>query len=70
MKIEVLELTEIDKKERNSATIKFSLDDGSQCVCGKCDTDYHTCPFDDEMGGDGGVCNCCEYCTNECAMSV
>ncbi len=43
--------------------------------CGKEHTgrSLHKCPYDEEMSwGDysGKYCNCCSYCTRDCALSV
>jgi hypothetical protein len=42
----------------------------TKCTCG----DYnesHTCPFAEDIHGDSeSLCNCCDYCTHECAMDI
>jgi len=39
-----------------------------------CDEDYvedHTCPFAEEIDGDSETqCNCCDYCTEQCAWNI
>ena len=33
--------------------------------------DLHTCPFREEINDDSEIlCNCCEDCTDECAMEI
>ena len=43
----------------------------SLCSC-KCDevSEPHTCPYSEELGGSDELCNCCSYCTSECASDV
>lgn len=40
--------------------------------CGNKDVeDYHNCPYQSEINGDDNyTCNCCDDCSNECAMSI
>ena len=40
------------------------------CKCGADGRDEHTCPFKTEINDDGSLCNCCEGCTEECAMEI
>jgi hypothetical protein len=31
----------------------------------------HTCPYAEEIGGDSTtLCNCCSFCTGQCAMDI
>lgn len=47
------------------------VDDGSHCVCGKCEIEEHTCPFGEEIHGDyESLCNCCAYCCQQCAWEI
>jgi len=33
--------------------------------------ELHPCPFDEEINDNHDArCNCCEECTNECAMDI
>ena len=43
---------------------------GDQCTCDECEHDYHLCPFALEIDGEEKECNCCPYCTEECAQSI
>lgn len=39
--------------------------------CGKNpSSEPHLCPYDEELGSGKELCNCCEECTQECAMDI
>ena len=65
-------------KEKEMKVIKVEVenkevivDDGSKCVCGSDGLEEHSCPFSEEIHGDyDSVCNCCSYCTHQCAMDI
>lgn len=43
----------------------------SRCTCGSEKIEPHTCPFAEEIGEDfETLCDCCDYCTTECAMDI
>lgn len=42
-----------------------------KCTCKEDSIEPHTCPFSEEIYNDGVTeCNCCDYCTHQCAMDV
>lgn len=48
---------------------------GPTFVCSRCTANHesepHTCPFAEEIGNDSEtLCDCCDDCTNECAMDI
>jgi Holliday junction resolvase RusA-like endonuclease len=48
-----------------------AIDLGPKCKCGKAGKANHTCPFAVEIYDDRkSMCNCCDECAGECAMSV
>jgi hypothetical protein len=50
---------------------KEVIDDGSVCVCGKCEIKEHTCPFSEEIHDDFELlCTCCVYCSQQCAWDI
>jgi len=46
------------------------------CTCETEDIEPHTCPYTDEMcitkeeRDEQGLCQCCSYCTGQCAMDI
>lgn len=39
--------------------------------CGGAAVELHTCPYASEIGGDDtALCNCCDSCTQQCAMDI
>jgi len=41
------------------------------CKCGGDGAGLHTCPFAEEIHDDHeSLCNCCEECTENCAMDI
>lgn len=41
------------------------------CKCGGDGTEYHTCPFSEDVHGDSTtLCNCCSICTRNCAEDI
>lgn len=50
------------------------LEDNAECQsCGEMTGTHelHSCPFsEDIVGDDTAICNCCDKCTNECAMDI
>lgn len=41
------------------------------CTCNTEEIAEHTCPYAEEIGGDSeSLCQCCEYCTEQCAMDI
>ena len=48
------------------------LDDGLKCVChiDAIEIEAHICPYAQDVNGCYDLCNCCEYCTNECARDI
>ena len=50
---------------------KVIIDDGSKCVCGKCEIEEHTCPYGEEINNDyESMCKCCAYCSQQCAYDI
>jgi hypothetical protein len=49
---------------------KEVIDDGSKCVCGMIEIESHSCAFKEEINGCHDECNCCEYCSHQCAMDI
>jgi len=52
---------------------KLFGEDECQCEsCGQEGTDdLHSCPYAQELNNDdSALCNCCEYCTQECANDI
>ena len=47
------------------------IKDKDKCTCSN-DLEYHSCPYDEEINDnhDQENCNCCPYCTYECAMDI
>ena len=46
-------------------------DDGEKCVCREVVIEEHTCPFKEEINDDyESLCNCCEYCTQNCRWEI
>lgn len=43
-----------------------------ECTCdGNCNTDSHSCPYEEEINDNyNDFCNCCDYCTKECANDI
>lgn len=42
-----------------------------KCRCGDDGIEAHTCPYAEEIGNDSEtLCNCCDYCSYQCAMDV
>lgn len=59
--------------------LEFSLNTGETKIdsskCEKCQVndacDDHTCPYAEEINNDSeSTCNCCDECTQECAMDI
>ena len=48
------------------------IPDGKCQQCGRNDANkVHTCPYQEDINGDyRSLCNCCDDCTNECAMDI
>ena len=50
-------------------TINKDFED--KCTCAKEDNEFHSCPYAEELNDDFSErCTCCEYCTNDCRMSI
>ena len=48
-----------------------------KCTCESEYIEDHPCPFKEDIGDEGelpyeerSMCNCCDYCTNNCAMDI
>lgn len=42
-----------------------------KCKCGNEGQDEHTCPYAEDIAGDSeSLCNCCDYCTIQCAQDI
>ncbi len=45
--------------------------DNEPCRCGSNGELPYTCPYAEEIGGDSNtLCNCCDDCSNQCAMDI
>ncbi len=41
------------------------------CTCDDCKGVWHTCPYKEDVRGDcESTCNCCPYCTKQCARDI
>ena len=47
-----------------------SIDDSTCLRCDEKGLPHHKCPYFNELFGDDGLCNCCDNCTQECALDV
>jgi hypothetical protein len=57
-----------DKKLNDNQII---IDDGSQCVCSKCEISEHCCPYELEISGNSEhLCHCCQYCSGQCSNEI
>jgi hypothetical protein len=45
-------------------------EDEKNCKCGDEAGEDHPCPYSQEIHGDDRECNCCEFCTQQCAMEI
>ena len=42
--------------------------DVEKCACGNLANEEHTCPYNEDINNDGGLCNCCDNCIEQCAV--
>ena len=41
-----------------------------KCTCGEGGAEEQFCPYSEEIHGEESVCDCCEYCYNQCMMDI
>jgi len=66
----VVSLTSLIQYDIMETTMR---EDDERCTCDETEYEYHSCPFQVEINDadpDEDHCDCCPYCTTQCAMEV
>lgn len=43
----------------------------NKCKCGEEGENLHTCPYQEDINNDNEyMCNCCDYCTQQCMNDI
>lgn len=57
------------KQFANQWSIKIMAEE--RCTCSEEYIKEHTCPYQEDINNDSeSTCNCCDYCTYQCAMDI